>query len=279
MNRTLLLIDSDRLLLTGMILMNIVDALQETKHKIIKKLSCLSDGVYYVSPDELGESQIKKSDIHKFPRDPVFLRENIHTPSDLIAYVRAAYFKARKGDIRIREGPIVWHHNRTGPETICLNTGNCGGISSMLNYILKGKYDEVGFMALTDRQGGHVFNYILHQNHYYFIDLLNYLYGSQSIDHRATMIYQADTLQHYADYYRDNARLEILLMVAYQSDHVLPIGRHPGQPLMYFPSGSHLYVLHESPHEGIIVDHRLQHRRPRTLVECPLNEKMINDSR
>ncbi len=259
--------------------MNIIDKLQGAKHKIIKRLSCLSEGVYYVSPGELGEPQLKKSDIHKFPRDPVYLREKIHTLSDLILYVRAANFKARKGDIRIHEGPIIWHHNRTGPETICLNTGNCGGVSSMLNYILKGKYDEVGFMALTDHQGGHVFNYILHQNHYYFIDLLNYLYGSQSIDHRATMIYQADTLQHYADFYRDNAEWEILLFVAYQADHVLPIGRHPGQPLKYFPSGSQLNVLHETPQQGIIADHWLQQRRPRNLVECPLNEIMINDSR
>jgi hypothetical protein len=135
----------------------------------------------------------------------------------------------------------------------------------MLNFLLKDKYEEVGFMALADRQGGHVFNYIYHNECFYFVDLLNYLYANKSMDNSATMIYQADSLQRYADYYRAKSRMDIRLLVAYQSEQVLPMGRHPGQPLMFFPEEAHLKILHESPEQGIVVKKAYQSRYPKPL--------------
>jgi len=242
--------------------MKLIDSIQQFQQTMIRRLAFLAEGVYYVSPDELGTVSHKKTDLFHFPKDPVFLRNQLHTVSDVIHYLRAAYFRPRKGDIRIREEHLLWHHNRTGPETISMNRGNCGGVSSLMAYLLGGKFEAVGFVALADQQGGHVFNYVYHDGNYYFIDLLNYLYASRSIDHRATMIYKSESLQHYASYYRQRAQKEITLMVAYEAVHVLPMGRKEGEPIMFFPADSQLKVLFESPHLGITVQQHPLYCRP-----------------
>ena len=248
--------------------MAMMERLREARGQIIRKLSYLSEGVYFVSPEELGEQCYHKRDMYQFPRNPSYLRENINTVADLILYVRTSFFRPQMGDLRMPEGDMVWHFNRTGPETICANKGNCGGISSMLAYILKNNYEEVGFIAFTDQIGGHVFNYIKHQKKYYFIDLLNYLYASKSMEHYSTMIYQADSLQSYADYYRKKAKEDIKIMVSYSGGQVLPIGRVHQEPLMYFPEGSRYHVLYESPQEGIVVREKQVYQCPEPLNNC-----------
>lgn len=242
--------------------------LLQIRHRMIRKLSCLAEGIYYVSSDELGAANYKRNDFHHFHKNPDDLQQKVRTLSDLILYVRTSFFRPQKGDIRVREGQILWHFNRTGPETICENQGNCGGVSSMLNFLLRDKYEEVGFIAFADKQGGHVFNYIRHEGYYYFVDLLNYLYASRTMEHYGTMIYQADSLQRYADYYRSRDEREITLMVAYEAEQVLPMGRYLGKPMMFFPKGSQLQVLHESPLEGIVVQHKPVYHCPLPLNNC-----------
>ncbi len=248
--------------------MAMMEMLREAKSQIIRKLSYLSEGVYFVSPEELGEQQYYKREMYQFPREPNYLNENINTVTDLILYVRSSFFRPRMGDLRVREGEMIWHFNRTGPETICANKGNCGGISSMLAYVLKDNYEEVGFIAFTDQVGGHVFNYIKHRDKYYFIDLLNYLYASKSMEHSSTMIYQADSLQTYADYYRKKAKKDIKMMVSYSGEQVLPIGRYHEEPLMFLPEGSRYQVLYESPQEGIVVREKKAYKCPEPLNNC-----------
>ncbi len=236
--------------------MPMVNLFATAKNRILRKLSYLSEGVYYVSPEELGRAYHRKQTIYTLPRHPYYLREQINSVADVILYVRAAYFRPKMGDLRVKEGDIIWHFNRTGPETICANKGNCGGVSSLFQYLLKDKYEEVGFLAYTDENGGHVFNYVKHDSWYYFIDLLNYLYASKAREHYATMIYQADSLKRYADYYQVMSKKPIKLMVAYTANQVLPIGRRAQEPLMFFPEGVHYEVLRETPQEGIVVKQR-----------------------
>lgn len=248
--------------------MTFMGVLCETKDQIIRKLSCVSEGVYIVAPEVVGQAYHKKQDMYQFPRDPHYLKNQVNTVADLILYVRASFFRPHLGDVRLQEGNITWHFNRTGPETICANKGNCGGVSSMFTYLLHGKYEEVGFMAFTDVLGGHVFNYIKHHEMYYFVDLLNYLYASNTRENHSTVIYQADSLKRYADYYRQQVKKDIKIMVAYQGVQVLPIGRVADKPLMFFPEGSHCQVLLESPQEGIVAQEGKVTQCPPPLNNC-----------
>lgn len=220
--------------------------------KVLRWLSKVAPGVYHVSPECLGNSKHSIDEMRKFSREPAFLRENIHTVLETIFYVRASFFRPKIGDIRIDQPPIIWHYNVTGPEAIIANEGNCGALSSLFNYLLKGKYKEVGFVACSDEEGGHVFNYVKHDNKYYFIDLLNYLYGSKAMEHSSTMIYEATSLEAYATYYQQRSEKKIKLMVSYQSDHVLPMGRKKNEPIMYFPVKSSINILLETPEGGIV---------------------------
>ncbi len=220
--------------------------------KMIRWLSKVAPGVYYVSPDCLGVSRYKKDALRQFRRDPELLRKQIDTVSEVIMYVRASFFRPQMGDIRVHQPPLTWHYNLNGPEAIIANRGNCGALSSLFNYLLKDKYDVVGFVTYSDENGGHVFNYVKQDGTYYFVDLLNYLYGSKAMEHRCTMIYESNSLDHYAAYYRLRSEKQIKLMAAYQADHVLPMGRKNNEPIMYFPEKTNINVLIETPEKGIV---------------------------
>lgn len=237
--------------------------------KFVRWLSKVAPGVYYVSPDCLGKSRFKIEEMRRFQREPELLRQQIHTLGEVIMYVRASFFRPKMGDIRIHQPPITWHYNLSGPEAIISNHGNCGAVSSLFNYLLKGKYHEVGFVAYSDENGGHVFNYVKQDNVYYFVDLLNYLYGSKAMEHRSTMIYESSSLHQFASYYRLRSEKKIGLMVAYQAEHVLPMGRKKNEPIMYFPEQANIKVLIETPQQGIVARHykectriKCQNRRP-----------------
>ncbi|SDY27473.1 hypothetical protein [Tindallia californiensis] len=219
---------------------------------LLRWLSKVAPGVYHVSPECLGNSRYSINEMRRFPKDPAFLRENIHTVLETIFYVRASFFRPKIGDIRICQPPMIWHYNLTGPEAIMANEGNCGALSSLLNYLLKGKYTEVGFIACSDEEGGHVFNYVKQDDKYYFIDLLNYLYGSKAMEHSSTMIYEATSLEAYAAYYQQRSKKKIKLVVSYQSEHVLPMGRKKNEPIMYFPVEKPINLLLETPETGIV---------------------------
>ena len=57
-------------------------------------------------------------------------------------------------------------------DAVRTNNGCCASSANWLNYILKGDYDEVGFISTMQASGGgHVYNYIKQDGWYYFADL------------------------------------------------------------------------------------------------------------
>ena len=84
-------------------------------------------------------------------------------------------FAPSADNIRSFENGINWEHHKPGYHAVRTNTGCCATDSNWLRYILDGDYDEVGFLATSQRDGsGHVYNYILQDGWYYFIDLTHY---------------------------------------------------------------------------------------------------------
>ena len=84
-------------------------------------------------------------------------------------------FRAADDNVRIPESGINWEHHKPGYYAVLTNEGCCATDSNWLNYILRGDYEEVGYMATSQRDGGgHIFNYIKHEGFYYFIDLTHY---------------------------------------------------------------------------------------------------------
>lgn len=73
----------------------------------------------------------------------------------------------------IHENGIGWEHHKPGYYAVKTNCGCCASTGSWLAYILAGRYEEMGLITfLRPDCSGHVFNYILRDSWYYFIDLM-----------------------------------------------------------------------------------------------------------
>ena len=89
--------------------------------------------------------------------------------------IRLAISPPPTHNIRITEGSIHWEHHKPGYDAVRTNTGCCATDSNWLRYILDGDYDEIGYIATSQRDGsGHIYNYIKLDGWYYFIDLTHY---------------------------------------------------------------------------------------------------------
>ena len=132
--------------------------------------------VYWVPARSLGDSRYSNADIFQMVN---------HSPEDKQAAVSTLYealqlyqvggFASADDNIRMRENGIDWEHHKPGYYAVLTNCGCCATDSNWLHYILDGDYDEVGYIATSQRDGsGHVFNYILQDGWYYMIDLTHY---------------------------------------------------------------------------------------------------------
>ncbi|MBF8982279.1 hypothetical protein IZY60_01885 [Lutibacter sp. B2] len=205
-------------------------------------------------PQALGDPQLTKEQITSLPKDPKVLHENIHTVYDVLQYMISSGYCATSGDTKIKEGDFSWSFNRPGERTIIENKGNCGATANMVNYLLKGDYEEVGFINYSDLNGGHIYNYIKQDNKYYIIDFLQYPltgYGKLHMNIR-----ELNNLEEYPelckkDYTHDEFG-GLKLIVAYTAQDQIPIAykiEQESKGFMYFPTGSNINVLYDTPSE------------------------------
>lgn len=208
-------------------------------------------GVYWVPANTLGKSNLTREDILDLGNDPKVLQREIDTLYEVIQYIQVADFRSASDNIRIPEGEINWEHHKPGELAITTNEGCCATISNLLNYLLKGDYEEVGFIAFSHSNGnGHVFNYIKHNGKYYIVDLTHYrndfmntavedgdyksYYASDFI---AGNIHEVEDLRDFAAFYRKHANRPPVLFSAYAAENVLPIDsvRRDNELLIVYP--------------------------------------------
>lgn len=136
----------------------------------------VSPGVYWVPASALGTSRYSNAEIHKMlPATPEEKQQNIATLYEALQLYQVGNFAPSDDNIRIFESNMNWEHHKPGYHAVRTNTGCCATDSNWLRYILDGDYEEVGYIATSQRDGsGHIFNYILHNGWYYVIDLTHY---------------------------------------------------------------------------------------------------------
>lgn len=104
------------------------------------------------------------------------VKKHVKTIKDCMLYMSASGYGNASGDMRIKDGKIVWHFN-VSPEVVFeRGEGNCGGTSALVAYLLEGDYDEVGFVGMSGKihEGGHVINYIKEKDSCYMLDINSY---------------------------------------------------------------------------------------------------------
>ena len=93
-----------------------------------------------------------------------------------------------------------WSLNKTAHRVFNDNSGNCGGCSNLMNYILQGDYDSQGYMGESANTGGHVYNYFKVDGIYYFIDFLSIIRNGK-YDNPSYDIYATTDPKEYSRYY------------------------------------------------------------------------------
>ena len=136
----------------------------------------VAPGVYWVPASSLGSSSYTNAEIQAMLTDtPEQKQAKIDTLYEALQLYQIGNFAASDDNIRIAEGSIHWEHHKPGYDAVRTNTGCCATDSNWLRYILDGDYDEIGYMATSQRDGnGHIYNYIKLDGWYYFIDLTHY---------------------------------------------------------------------------------------------------------
>lgn len=218
--------------------------------------------VYFNIPKALEETRLTKEEVDALVgKSPEVLQDRIDTVYDLLQYMKSAGYKVISGDIKTQSGGYTWHSNTDGVTAIKANEGNCGATSNLANYILKGDYQEVGFMTFSadTGQGGHIFNYIKKDNKYYLIDFLQFaMKGYQSINYKvreyaALSSANSDLISSYGN---NGEKYQIKIIVSYLADTQLPIGANSTDRVMrFFPIGSQVNVLYETSSEGKNVEY------------------------
>lgn len=134
------------------------------------------NGVYWVPVNSLGESRYSNSNIAEMVSEsPEVKQREIETLYEALQLFQISGFAAADDNVRIMENGINWEHHKPGYFAVTTNCGCCATDSNWLNYILKDDYEEVGFIATSQRDGsGHIYNYIKDDGWYYFIDLTHY---------------------------------------------------------------------------------------------------------
>lgn len=195
------------------------------------------ENVYWVPANTLGKPRFAKGQILGFGRDTEGIRSSINTLYDAVQYIRAIDFKGYDDNIFLEEGGYNWQHHKPGVKALYSNEGSYASISNLANYLLKGNYEDTGFIHYFQKDGTeYVLNYIKYNNKYYMVDLTRYrndfrytsiesgdLKNYYDSDYILGNVHEASSMGAYMKYCIDKFSDPPELCIMYSSDNVLPV--------------------------------------------------------
>lgn len=227
-------------------------------------------GVYWVPASTLGSSEYTNSQIYQLlGASPVDKQDHIETLYEALQLYQIGAFSASDDNIRSLENNINWEHHKPGFHAVRTNTGCCASSANWLNYILRDDYDEVGFIATSQRDGnGHIYNYIKEDGWYYIIDMTHYrtdwiatAVESGNIDdyHRSESIsgniHKVKDIQLYVNYVQEFHNDPPGLMFMYTAEDCLALdGIHTSQDIVIVyenNSSVKLNVIFDYPNDNL----------------------------
>ena len=201
---------------------------------------------------------------------PETVKDKVKTAGDVLIYMMASKFMSFGGDIKMpcmdANGKLyVWHTNRTAAEAMNLGYGDCGATANMVNYLLDGKYDEVGFILHSyypGNDGGHVYNYIKYDGKYYILDYIMYS-GNKYNEKYEPRIIVLDQLEDYADRYGEYYGFgNLATIVAHKSSgsHMpnvwlidMQTYKEKGNYTCYYPDNAEFKIILQTPGTGYAI--------------------------
>ncbi|ADQ14155.1 hypothetical protein [Halanaerobium hydrogeniformans] len=141
--------------------------------------------MHWVPSNRLGYPIKTLDELKALKGKPEELRNEITTLYEALAYIQISDMQLSSGNKttmeEYRNYLISWQFPAPAEYTIEKNHANCAGMANLITYLLEDNYDEVGTIwysnsyILGDRRGGHLINYIKHNNKYYVFDGLPYI--------------------------------------------------------------------------------------------------------
>ena len=144
--------------------------------------------MYWVPSNKLGMPDTTLEELEELKGKPKELQEEIDVLYEALAYIQISKMKMASGNIAIYDDnkDIRWQFPSPAEYSIKENKANCVGITNVINYLLKDDYEEIGGVwynrsfVIGDRKGGHIINYIKHNDKYYIFDALGYIYERET---------------------------------------------------------------------------------------------------
>lgn len=227
-------------------------------------------GVYWVPAVHLGQSRYTNQEIYAMIGDtPEAKRDKISTLYEALQLYQVGKFTASDDNTWTDENGIHWEHHKPGYHAVRTNTGCCATDSNWLRYILDGDYDEVGFLATSQRDAsGHVYNYILQDGIYYFIDLTHYRAGDNlnavedgdmnsyyASAYLLGNIHAVKNVQDYVNYVQNDTVDPPGLMFQYTAENVLAVSGNyfgnGGQIIYEDANGQQMEVVFDDPYDNL----------------------------
>ena len=228
----------------------------------------VADGVFWVPAATLGTSRYTNAEIHAMlTATPEEKQASIATLYEALQLYQVGNFTPSDDNRRQFENGINWEHHKPGYHAVRTNTGCCATDTNWLRYILDGDYEEVGFLATSQPDGsGHVYNYILQDGWYYFVDLTHYHASGSPMDsavengdlaaYRATdfvlgNIHKAGTFEDYVNYVQATFHEPPAMMFRYTAENVLAVDSNGTQIIYEEANGLQIEVIFDNPGDNM----------------------------
>ena len=198
----------------------------------------VADGIYWVPASTLGDSRYTNDKvIDMLTLTPSKKQSSFKTLYEALQLYQVGNFYSSDDNIRIFENGVNWEHHKPGYDAVRTNNGCCATSANWLNYILKGDYDEVGYIATSQSDGsGHIYNYIKQDGWYYIIDMTHYrtdwiatpLESGDINDFRSSdivngAILKTKSLSKYVDYVQSNHFDPPAFMTMYTAENCVAV--------------------------------------------------------
>lgn len=245
--------------------------LKTLRHDVSFELEVYPE-VFWVPANTLGSSRYSNADIHQMlDASPEDKQQLISSLYEALQLYQIGDFRPSDDNIRIFENGINWEHHKPGYYAVLSNTGCCATDSNWLHYILDTDYDEVGYIATSQRDGsGHVYNYIFHGGWYYFIDLTHYHASGSPMDNAVEdgdmdsylstdyilgNIHKTRSVEAYVNYVQESFNDPPGLMFMYAADNVLAVEGVPNgnkvQIIYEQANGQEIQVIFDDPDDSL----------------------------
>lgn len=137
------------------------------------------------------------------------LAEIIKTPADIICLFNVIDYAEHEVDDNCNhfdeDSMVDWGFIWSSSKVYENRSGNCGGTSTIVNYLLKDDFTEQGYVEYSNHlSGGHIFNYFKIDDYYIMCDFAGPMdYRAGDIDPKTTqyMVYITTDPQDFGNYY------------------------------------------------------------------------------